>query len=195
MTHSSRQADHDIHPQFVTRWSPRSFADTAMTEAQVMALLEAARWAPSASNQQPARFAWGLRGDAAFAAMLDGLVPFNQAWAKEAAALIVVASREGSEKNGEMVANVWHAFDAGAAWMSLALQAQAMGLVAHAMGGFEAAKLGPALGLPDGYVMHAVVAVGTQGPAEVLPESTRAREFPSPRRAVAEVAGHGRIPA
>lgn len=195
MTHSPRQADHAIDPQFTARWSPRSFADTPMTEAQVMSLLEAARWAPSASNQQPARFAWGLRGDNAFAAMLDGLVPFNQAWAKEAAALIVVASKVGSEKNGEVVANVWHAFDAGAAWMSLALQAEAMGLVAHAMGGFEAAKLGPALGLPDGYALHAVVAVGTQGPAEALPESTRAREFPSPRRAVAEVSGHGRIPA
>ena len=195
MTLSARQADHAIDPQFVTRWSPRSFAETAMTEAQVMVLLEAARWAPSASNQQPARFAWGLRGDAAFEAILSGLVPFNQVWAKAAAALIVVASKPTSEKNGEVTPNVWHAFDAGSAWMSLALQAQAMGLVTHAMGGFEAATLAPAVGLPEGYVLHAVVAVGTQGLAEALPESTRAREFPSPRRALADVAGHGKVPA
>ena len=111
------------------------------------------------------------------------------------AALIVVASKEGSEKNGEVVANVWHAFDAGAAWMSMALQAQAMGLVAHAMGGFEAKVLAPALHLPDGYIIHAVVAFGTQGDAEDLPEKLQARENPSPRRPVADVAGHGRFPA
>lgn len=192
---TQRQADHPIDPQFLTRWSPRSFADEAMGEAQVLQLLEAARWAPSASNLQPARFAWGLRGDAAFAAILGGLVPFNQGWAKDAAALIVVASKPHSEKDGVALPNVWHGFDAGAAWMSLALQAQRMGLVAHAMGGFEAALLAPALGLPEGYALHAVVAVGRQGPANALPEGLRSREMPSGRLALAQVAGHGRVPA
>ncbi|NEY89046.1 nitroreductase family protein [Tabrizicola oligotrophica] len=192
---SVRHPDYPVDPQFVTRWSPRSFFDTPMTEAQVMSLLEAARWAPSASNHQPARFAWGLRGDAGFAAILGGLLPGNQVWAGAAAALVVVASKPWTEKEGVQTANVWHAFDAGSAWMSLALQAQAMGLVAHAMGGFDAAILGPALGLPEGYALHAVVAVGTQGPAELLPEKTRAREFPSPRRPITERAGHGTIPA
>lgn len=192
---SSRHADYPIAPAFLTRWSPRAFAAGAMTEPQVMQLLEAARWAPSASNHQPARFAWGLRGDAAFAAILDGLTASNQVWAKAAAALIVVASKPLVEKNGATSANVWHAFDAGSAWMSLALQAQEIGLVAHAMGGFDAARLAPALGLPEGYVLHAVVAVGTQGAAETLPDNLRAREAPNGRRPLADVAGHGQIPA
>jgi nitroreductase len=192
---SSRHADHPIAPAFLTRWSPRAFAADAMTEPQVMQLLEAARWAPSASNNQPARFAWGLRGDAAFAAILDGLAASNQVWAKAAAALIVVASKPVVEKNGASAANVWHAFDAGSAWMSLALQAQEIGLVAHAMGGFDTEKLGPALALPAGYVLHAVVAVGARGAAETLPESYRVRELPNRRRPVADVAGHGNIPA
>lgn len=192
---SPRHPDHAIDPQFVSRWSPRSFAETEMTEAQVLQLLEAARWAPSASNHQPARFAWGLRGDAAFAAIHAGLMGFNTAWAGRAAALIVVASKPFVEKDGAQTANAWHAFDAGAAWMSLALQAQTMGLVAHAMGGFEADKLAPALGLPAGHVIQVVVAVGTQGAVADLPEKLQPRETPSPRRPVAEVAGHGRFPA
>lgn len=192
---TARTADHPIDAQFLTRWSPRAFAADTMTEAQVMQLLEAARWAPSASNNQPARFAWGLRGDAAFDAMLGGLVPFNQAWAKAAAALIVVASKPVVEKDGAVSGNVWHAFDAGAAWMSMALQAQGMGLVAHAMGGFDAGLLGPAVGLPEGYVLQIVVAVGVHGETASLPEGLRGGEVLRGRRAVADVAGHGRVPA
>lgn len=192
---SVRTPDFPVDPQFPARWSPRSFAPEPMTEAQVMSLLEAARWAPSASNHQPVRYAWGLRGDAGFAAIFDGLMGFNTVWAGKAAALIVVASKPFVEKDGTRATNVWHAFDAGAAWMSLALQAQAMGLVAHAMGGFEAEKLAPALGLPEGHVIHAVVAVGKQGDVAALPEKLQPREAPSPRRPVAEVAGHETFPA
>lgn len=190
----SRVADHPIDLQFLTRWSPRSFAADAMTKAQVMQLLEAARWAPSASNLQPVRFGWGLRGDAAFAAILDGLMPFNQPWAQAAAALVVVASKPHVEKDGVSSPNVWHSFDAGAAWMSMALQAQSMGLIAHAMGGFEAEKLATALALPAGYVLHAVVAVGAQGPVAALPDRYQSREVPNGRRALADVAGHGKVP-
>ena len=192
---TTRFPDHSVDAQFPSRWSPRSFAADALSEAQVMSLLEAARWAPSASNHQPVRYAWGLRGDAGFAAIFDGLMGFNTVWAGKAAALIVVASKPFVEKDGTRATNVWHAFDAGAAWMSLALQAQAMGLVAHAMGGFEAEKLAPALGLPEGHVIHAVVAVGKQGDVAALPEKLQPREAPSPRRPVTEVAGHGTFPA
>lgn len=191
---SDRRADAPIDPQFLTRWSPRAFSEVPMTEAQVKSLLEAARWAPSASNLQPVRYAWGLRGDAGFQTILDGLVASNQSWAKAAAALFVVASKPFVEKDGERQANPWSAFDAGAGWMSLALQAQAMGLVAHAMGGVEAERLAESLRLPEGYVIHVAVAVGTQGPAEMLTERQQAREFPSLRRRVAEIAGHGVIP-
>jgi nitroreductase len=191
---TARHADHSIDPQFLSRWSPRAFSDAAMQEADMMRLLEAARWAPSASNLQPVRFAWGLRGDAAFASILAALVPFNQEWAKAAAGLVVVASRPHSEKNGAEVANVWHGFDAGAAWMSIALQAQSMGLIAHAMGGFDGPALAAAVRLPAGYALHAVVAVGVQGLAESLPEGLRALEMPNGRRRLAEVAAHGTVP-
>ena len=191
---SSRQPDHPVAAQFLSRWSPRSFSDRTMTEAEVLSLLEAARWAPSASNNQPARFVWGLRGDAGFAAILGALVPFNRDWAGKSAALVVVASKDvTTAADGSVTPNRWATFDAGAAWMSLALQAQEMGLVAHAMGGFDVAALAGAVVLPEGHTLHAVVAVGHQGPVEQLPEGLQAREAPSQRRPLSETALRGRF--
>ncbi len=189
-----RQADHPVDQQFPARWSPRSFSDHALTEAEVLTVLEAARWAPSASNNQPARFVWGLRGDAGFAAILEALVPFNRDWAQRAAALVVVASRDVTvAADGKVSPNRWSAFDAGAAWMSLALQVQKMGLVAHAMGGFDVPALAAAVALPEGHSLHAVVAIGQQGPVDLLAEPLRAREMPNQRNPLTESAFRGRF--
>ncbi len=190
-----RVADHPVDPQFVGRWSPRAFADKAVSEAQVLALLEAARWAPSASNNQPWRFVWALRGEAGFEAIADSLVPFNKAWAEKAGALIVVASRTVVDKDGAKQANGFHAFDAGTAWGHLALQAHLDGLSAHAMGGFDHAKTAAAIDLPEDHVLHAVVAVGYRGDAANLPEMLQSREAPSPRVPLAEIAKRGSFTA
>lgn len=187
----ARHADHAIAAQFLTRWSPRAFADVAMTEVQLMSVLEAGRWAPSASNNQPWRFVWGLRGDVGFAAIADTLVPFNRAWAEKAAALVMVASVDHTEKDGVKVSNRWHAFDAGAAWAQMGLQAQHLGLVAHAMGGFDVEAATKALRVPEGVVLQAVVAIGTKGDVAQLPEGLQTREFPSARHSLAQVAHHG----
>ena len=188
---NARISDHPIHAQFTGRFSPRGFTDKALTEAELMPLFEAARWAPSASNNQPWRFAYGLRGDAAFGKIAEGLVPFNRSWAEKAAALVVVASRSTVAKDGVESPNTWASFDAGTAWGYFALQAHHAGLVSHAMGGFDAAVLAKNLNLPDGYVLHAVVAVGEHGDIEKLPEALQAREEPNGRLPLAETVGHG----
>lgn len=190
-----RVADHPVDAQFLGRWSPRAFSAEAVEAAQVLTLLEAARWAPSASNNQPWRFVWALRGDAAFDAIADGLVPFNKAWAEKAGALIVVASRTVVEKDGAPLANGFHAFDTGAAWGHLALQAHLGGLVAHAMGGFDHTKTAATIGLPEDHVLHAVVAVGCRGDVADLPEMLQSREVPSPRLPLAEIAKRGSFAA
>ena len=191
---AARQPDHPVAPQFPARWSPRSFTDREVTEVEVMSLLEAARWAPSASNHQPWRLVWARRGEAGFAAIHSALATGNQVWAGKAGVLFVVASKDtATNREGAEVANRTAGFDTGSAWMSIALQAQTMGLAAHAMGGFDTDKLAAAVGLPDGHSLHCVVAVGEQGPAEALPEELRAREKPSGRKLVAEIAVHGRF--
>jgi nitroreductase len=191
---SGRHPDHPVAPEFPARWSPRSFTDREVTEAEVMSLLEAARWAPSASNQQPWRLVWARRGEDSFAAIHSALAAGNQVWAGKAGALFVVASKDTvTNREGVEVANRTSGFDTGAAWVSLALQAEAMGLRAHAMGGFDKDLLSAAVHLPDGHTLHCVVAVGQQGPAEALPEDLAAREKPSGRRPVAEISVHGRF--
>jgi nitroreductase len=191
---AGRKPDHPVAPEFLARWSPRSFTDRMLSETEVMSLMEAARWAPSASNLQPWRLVWARRGEEGFAAIHSALASGNQVWAGQAGVLFAVASKDTvTNREGAEVANRTSGFDTGAAWMSLALQAQAMGLVAHAMGGFDQDKLSAAVGLPEGHTLHCVVAVGEQGPAEALPEDLRAREKPSGRKPLAEIAVHGRF--
>lgn len=190
---STRTTEHAVHPMFLKRWSPRSLTGETIDDATLQTLLEAARWAPSASNLQPWRFLYGRIGTPAFQAILDGLVPFNQGWAAKASALIVVLSKKTSLPPGAAAANPnpWHSFDAGAAWMSLALQAQHAGWVTHGMGGFDGAKLRSALAVPEDVAVEAVIAVGKQGPKDVLPEGLQARELPSERLPLAQIAAEG----
>lgn len=187
----TRSADHPIHPQFLTRHSPRAFAEAPLSDAQMLQLLEAARWAPSASNNQPWRAAYGLRGDAGFEKIAAALNEGNRIWAGRAAGLIAWASRSFVTRAGADAPNAWAAFDAGTAWGFLALQAQDMGLFAHAMGGFDAAALAQSLDMPQDFQLHAVIAVGAQGSPETLPEDKRAGEAPNGRNPVAAWAAKG----
>ncbi|MEY2892376.1 MAG: hypothetical protein RJA98_2284 [Pseudomonadota bacterium] len=193
---NARVATHPVADQFTSRWSPRAFAPATLSEAELNSLFEAARWAPSASNIQPWRFLFGRAGTPAFQTILDGLVPFNQGWAGKASALIVVLSKQTSVAPGktEAQANAWHSFDAGSAWMSLALQAHSMGLVTHGMGGFVADTLRASLGIPADVAIEAVVAVGKQGDKATLPEMLQAREFPNDRLPLADIVAEGSYP-
>ena len=180
---NNRQPQHPVAASFTGRWSPRAFTGQAMTQAQMNALFEAARWAPSAMNVQPWRFCYALQGTPEFQRFLSLLVEANQVWAKQAGALVAVLSTtsylgsDGTEKPFTS-----HAFDAGAAWMSLALQAHDMGLISHAMGGFDAERARDYLQVPDNMAINAFVAIGYQGDAAQLPEALQAREKASDRR-------------
>ncbi len=173
------------HPMFPGRWSPRAMSGEALTEAQVLTLIEAARWAPSCFNAQPWRFAYGLAGTEAFERIFDCLIEGNQVWARQAGALIAVIARSEFEQNDQPAPT--HLFDAGAAWMSLALQAGTMGLVTHGMRGFDQDALRAALAVPAVYDSPAVIAVGSPGQLEALPDKLKEREVPSGRKALEEI--------
>ncbi|MBK6852467.1 MAG: nitroreductase family protein [Burkholderiales bacterium] len=189
-----RQTEHPIDPQFTQRWSPRAFTGEAIPEATLLGLIEAARWAPSASNIQPWRFIYARRDTPAWTPLFDCLVEFNRGWAVNAAALVLVMSKKTWLPHGktEPVPNPTHSFDAGAAWMSLALQAHLAGWPAHGMGGFDRDKARLALGVPSDHVLEAMVAIGRQGDKASLPEALQARETPSTRLALAQIAVEGR---
>ena len=190
MTTSSRTANYPIMPQFTERWSPRAFADKAVTEEQILTVLEAARWAPSASNLQPWRFFYGIKGEPEFDTLLSLLVPFNEGWAKYAGALIFVTSVKTFDGERQNISN---SFDAGSAFMSLALQAHALGLVTHGMGGVEYDKVPLVLGLPENLKVEAGIAIGYQGDVSTLSEVLQGREKPSLRQPLSDMAFKGKF--
>lgn len=189
-----RLADHDVDPIFLTRWSRRGFCDEPIPVSQLNSLFEAARWAPSARNAQPWRFLYSRRHDRSWPMFLDLLYPRNRIWAQRAAALIAVVSRTVHIDGDGVRPSPTHAFDAGAAWALLALQAHRDGWNTRAIGGFDRACAAKALGLPADHEIHAFVAVGRAGRASQLPDHLRGLEKPTSRRAVTEFAAAGPFP-
>ena len=57
-----RKADHAVDKLFLDRWSPRAMSGEDISEAELMVLFEAARWAPSSYNNQPCRILYARRG-------------------------------------------------------------------------------------------------------------------------------------
>ncbi len=192
-----RQADFPIESMFLNRWSPRAFADTTLSEAELLTILEAGRWAPSAFNSQPWRFVYALRGTEQWDTIFPILNDFNQGWAKSAAALVIVISKTHFTAPGatESKLSHSHSFDAGAAWGAIAQQAQLDGFQAHGMTGIHFDKAVEILGIPEGYRVEAAVAIGKPGDKSQLPDYLQARETPSPRRPLAEIAFNGTFTA
>jgi nitroreductase len=185
-----RIPDHEILPQLVERWSGRAMNGEPMSQAELMRLFEAARWAPSCANSQPWRFVYARAGTPHFQRLFELLAEGNRPWCARAGALIVVLSKTTFE-NGSPTRT--HSYDTGAAWMSLALQASHMGLVAHGMAGFNYDRARVDLGVPEGYAVEAMIAVGHPGRLEDLPESHRHREVKSMRRPVQESVFEGKF--
>jgi len=190
---NARTADPRVVPLFVERWSPRAFDGTPLPAQDLAVILEAATLAPSAFNYQPWRFLYALHGDANWDLFLSLLMPFNAAWAKEAGALVIVVSDGLMRMGGEPRPNHSHSFDAGAAWALMALQATALGYYAHGMSGIDQERIRTELGIPDDFRIEAAAAIGRKGDSDTLPEPLRAREAPSGRHPLAQVAVAGRF--
>ena len=194
---SPRHSDYPIDKLFLERWSPRAFTGEEISEHDLLTLLEAARWAPSSYNSQPWRFIYARRGTPHFDKLLSFLVEFNQSWAKTASALIVLVSNSTMLPPGKdvPVPSHSHSMDAGAAWANLALQATISGWQAHGMVGFDMERAFAELGVPAGYRVEQVIAIGRKGDKSTLPEGLAAREAPSDRLPLAQVAMEGRFKA
>jgi nitroreductase len=181
-----------LHPLLAERWSPRGF-DRAheLDDPALAALLEAARWAPSAQNSQPWRFLVTRRGEQAHARLFAALAPGNQAWAGSASALILVAARTAGDDGRPQP---WALYDTGQAVAALVTQAQADGLAAHQMGGFEGGAVRAEFGLDESLTPVVVLAVGRRDDTADLPEPLASRETaPRARRPVADLLLPARI--
>lgn len=191
----TRPTEFPVDDLFRTRWSTRAFSAENMPEQDLMTILEAARFAPSANNNQPWRFVYVLRDTPEWEKVTALLKGFNKDWAPHASALILVYSLSkltppGADKEREIAT---HAFDAGAAWMSMALQAKMLGYYTHAMGGVEKELAATLFEAPDHAHLHVAVAVGKQGDTSKLPEDKQKLEYPNARRPLSEIAAMGKL--
>lgn len=167
------------------RWSGRAYnPNKPVTDEQVTALLEAARWAPSCYGDQPWRFVVCNKGKnlQAWQAAFDTLAESNQAWAKNAPLLVLVCANTLFRHNGKP--NRWAAYDTGAAAENLCLQATDLRLVAHQMGGFSVEAARKAFNVPEQFELMAMVAIGHGDTPESLPDDLRERQL-APRQRLA----------
>jgi nitroreductase len=162
------------------RWSPRSFADRDVSAHLLKKVFEGARWAASSFNEQPWRFLVGDRNSLTYKKIFSALVPFNQAWAASAPVLILGTAKTKFSHND--APNRVALFDLGAASSYLALQASALGLSTHQMGGFDEAIARQAFEIPDTYILGSVIALGYQGEPEALPNQQFIDQEVAPRQ-------------
>jgi nitroreductase len=169
-----------IHPDLAARWSPRMFGGDAVLEVDdLVAVLEAARWAATWGHRQPVRFLVGRRGDETFTGISE-LLKRGNSYATAAGALILVCTDEGEDERTARYAAV----DAGAAIAQLTVEAVSRGLIAHPMAGFNADRARELFDIPAGVRSIAVVAVGSLGDYDNAPPEIVERD----------AQGRGRLP-
>ena len=176
-----------LNSVFTDRWSPRSFSDEAVTDDQLAAVFEAARWTPSWMNNQPWLFVYETDGPDR-AAILETFMEFNRDWAAAAPVVGLVLAR--TELEGFMART--RDFDTGAAMMSLTLQATMLGLSMHLLGGVEVDAAHELTGAnPEDTIVLCGFVLGHRGDGSNLDEKQQEREQPSDRKPVSEFAFKG----
>lgn len=184
MQHKPANTGVKIHELIQTRWSPRAFdPDKPVGREDLMALLEAARWAASCFNDQPWRFVIcdKTTDEVAWQQAFGTLVEKNRRWVKNAPLLILSVAMGHFNHNGQP--NRWAMYDTGAASASLSLQATALGLIVHQMGGFDAEKVREAFKLPINCEPMAMMAVGYQADIAQLDDEFKSAELAERGRA------------
>lgn len=179
-------------PALADRWSPRSFdTDYALSDHEVLSMLEAARWAPSSNNGQPWRYSVAHRGSDLFNEIIqECLSGFNQAWAPRASALVVVSVKIKTA-DGQPYRSA--SYDAGLSVANLTIQAHELGLHTHQMGGIVRDGLHKVLGLAEDLESIIVIAVGKLAPAEQLEGPAYEREIaPRVRLELDDIVLHGK---
>jgi len=180
--------EYPVNELIANRRSGRAFSLQPVDSTMVGSLFEAARWAASCSNEQPWSFLLTEKPAASdhagkpnnkdtnsdHARLLSCLVEFNVEWAKHAPILILSVARLNFAATGKP--NRHALYDVGQASANLALQATAMGLMAHQMAGFDSQKARSEFLIPEDYEPASIIAVGFAGDPASLPDKLRQKE-------------------
>ncbi|EWT00534.1 Nitroreductase [Intrasporangium oryzae NRRL B-24470] len=131
-----------------------------LSPAALRAILEAARWAPSAGNSQPWGFIVGRRGDATHAAIVEVLSAANQVWAPAASAIILTLHQVATDEDHEIAYSDYAMFDLGQAVAHITVQARSMGLQVRQFGGFDHAAAARRFAVPAHWAVTTGIALG-----------------------------------
>jgi nitroreductase len=164
-----------IHELLANRWSPRAFSDQPVEPEKLLSLFEAARWTPSSANEQPWRFIIASKENGhVFSALAECLTEGNRRWAERAPLLVLALTQSTYTRTGRPYRHSW--YDLGQSVALLTVQATALGLAVHQMGGFDPDKARRVLSTPEGFEPVIVLAVGYPGLPASLPEDLQTRE-------------------
>ncbi|MGQ0522267.1 MAG: nitroreductase family protein [Betaproteobacteria bacterium] len=177
-----------IHELLARRWSPRAYHKTRpVSREQLVTIMEAGRWAPSCNGDEPWRYlVWDRSRDPdGWQKAFDCLSESNKKWVQNVPLLMLSCAGSLFGHTGKL--NRWTQHDTGAASVCMALQAEALGLVIHQMGGYDAEKVRAAFAIPAEYTPMAMIAVGYQAEPDILDDETKAKELrPRVRKPLAE---------
>ena len=169
--------NHPITELLGRRWSPYTFdPHRTVSEGDLLALFEAARWAMSCFNAQPWRYIVAVRErdpvlwERVFGCLVEG----NQGWTKFVPVLCLGIVQTQFEHNGKT--NNWAAHDLGAASAFLTVEASARGIYVHQMGGILPDKVKEEFGLDDSQQAISALAIGYLGEGTELDEKIAARD-------------------
>jgi len=180
------QPDHPVQEPVAARWSPYGYDDREVPAGELRSLLEAARWAASAFNEQPWQYIVARKSDgAAYDQVLSCLVDANQAWAQAAPVLMLTVVSENFARNGKPNGSAMH--DVGQASANLSLEATARGISVHQMAGILPDRARELFGIPEGFRAATGVAIGYAADPRDLPEELRKRDTtPRTRKPLAD---------
>ncbi len=179
------KTEHEILDVIANRYANMAFDQREIEKDKIASLLEAARWAPSSYNEQPWQYVIGYKGDETHAKLAECLMDGN-AYARVAPVLMLSVAKKFYAFNKSENRHAMH--DVGCATGYMYLQATAMDLGMHEMGGFSVEKARESFGIGDDFEPAAVIAVGYPGDVATLPDGVRERATaPRTRKAVEEM--------
>ena len=172
--------NYPILKAFKQRWSPRAYSDKPVEKEKIQSIFEAARWAPSARNEQPWRFIVGIKGDESWDKIFETLVEWNQQWTQRAPVLILNIGKKFYDF--KHLENDTYQYDTGQAVAMLVTEVVNQGLIGHQMSGFSAEKASELFEISDDYQPISVTAVGYSGDPKLLPEDMYTSETEERKR-------------
>ncbi len=178
------------HPAFLKRRTVYSFTDERVSDEQLRCVFEAARWAPSAWNQQPTHYIYAHRGTQSWDVLLRLIGAGNRWWAQDAPVLAVVLRKKRSHGGKQSDRTE---FEVGCSWMSLAIQATMLGLVTHVSGEIEFEEARQVLQVPDNFDIVLMFGLGKQATSGIRQDTiSRDKRRSTQRKEISEfvVEGH-----